>query len=42
MRKHMTYYLKNLPNAAVVRQKVNSIETQKELENCLIEYFENL
>ncbi len=42
MRKHMTYYLKNLPNAAVVRQKVNSIETQKELENCLIEYFVNL
>ena len=39
MRKHMAYYLKNLPNASSIRQKINQIETQKELEDCLICFF---
>lgn len=42
MRKHLAYYLKNLPNAASIRQKVNQIETKQELEACIIEYFKNL
>lgn len=42
MRKYMTYYLKKLPNAAQIRQRVNQIETKKELENCIIEYFKNI
>lgn len=42
MRKHLVYYLKNLPNAASIRQKVNQIETKQELEACIIEYFKNL
>lgn len=42
MRKHLSYYLKNLPNAAGIRQKVNQIETKQELEACLIEYFASL
>ena len=39
MRKHMTYYLKNLPNVSNIRQKINQIETKKELEDCIISYF---
>lgn len=42
MRKHMTYYLKNLPNASNVRQKINQIESKKELEACITEYFASL
>ncbi len=42
MRKHISYYLKNLPNATEIRQKINTIEKQEELENCLIEYFRSL
>ena len=42
LRKHMAYYLKNLNGASAIRQKINQIETKKELENCLIEYFNNL
>ena len=42
MRKNMSYYLKNLPGAAQIRQQVNQIETKKELEICLKEYFNTL
>lgn len=42
LRKHMAYYLKNLNGASAIRQKINQIETKKELENSLIEYFNNL
>ncbi len=42
LRKDMVYYLKNLNGAAAIRQKINQIETKKELEECLIEYFNNL
>lgn len=41
MRKYMTYYLKNLPNASSVRQKINQIEIKKELEECIVAYFQN-
>lgn len=40
MRKHMAYYLKNLPNASSIRQQINQIETKKELEDCIITYFQ--
>lgn len=42
LRKHIAYYLKNLNGASAIRQKINQIETKKELENSLIEYFNNL
>ncbi len=42
LRKHMNYYLKNLPNVAVIRQKINQIDTKQELKNCIIEYFSTL
>lgn len=42
MRKHMTYYLKGLKDASVIRQQINQIETKKKLVACITEYFENL
>ena len=41
MRKHISWYIKNMKNATEVREKINKIETQKEMEKCLIEYFKN-
>lgn len=42
MRKHMTYYLKGLKDASLIRQQVNQIETKDELIACLTEYFKKL
>lgn len=42
MRKYMSYYLKKLPNATQMRQKINQIETKQELQNCIITYFKNI
>ena len=42
MRKYMTYYLKNLPNATIMRQKINTIQTKPDLETCLTEYFQTI
>ena len=42
MRKHIAWYIKNLPNASSIRQKVNTLETKKELIECLQEYFNSL
>ena len=42
MRKYMSYYLKNLPNATQMRQRINNIETKQELQNCIITYFKNI
>lgn len=39
LRKHMSAYVKNMPDATTVREKINKIETRKELETCLKEYF---
>lgn len=42
MRKFMTYYLKGLKEASIIRQQVNTIETKNELIHCLTEYFKKL
>lgn len=42
MRKHISYYIKNLPNATIIRNEVNKIEKQYELVACLTEYFNKL
>ncbi len=42
MRKHICYYLKNMPNASQTRNKINHLETQQEVEDTLKEYFSNL
>lgn len=39
LRKHMSAYIKNMPDATTIRQKINTIDTKKELEDCLKEYF---
>ena len=42
MRKHISWYIKNLKEATKIREKINQITSQKELENCLIEYFNKI
>ena len=42
LRKHMSSYIKNMPDATTMRQKINSIDTKSELEACLKEYFKSL
>ena len=39
LRKHMSAYIKNMPDATTIRQKINTIDTKSELEACLKEYF---
>lgn len=41
MRKHLAAYIKNMKEASKIREKINHIETKKELTTCLTEYFEN-
>ena len=42
MRKHICYYLKGLPMASEVRNKVNQLETEKEVKATLTEYFNTI
>ena len=42
LRKHMSAYIKNMPNATSLREKINKIDTRTELEDCLKEYFKSL
>lgn len=42
LRKHMSAYIKNMPDATTIREKINKIETKNELIECLIEYFKSL
>lgn len=39
MRKHICAYIKNMPDATTLRQKINVIDTKNELITCLTEYF---
>lgn len=42
MRKHICWYIKNLKDSSKLREKVNRIESSKELVACLEEYFNNI
>ena len=42
MRKHISWYIKNYREASKFRDTVNKIESRKELEDCLKEYFASL
>ena len=42
MRKHICWYLKNLPNSSSVRQIINQLESKDEVIKKLTEYFETL
>ncbi len=41
MRKHISYYIKNMKEASKARDIMNHIETKQELITCLTEYFKN-
>ena len=42
MRKHICYYLKGLPTASEIRNKINHLETEKEVKKVLTEYFSKI
>ena len=42
MRKHICYYLKGLPGASGVRDKINHLESKEEVESELVNYFKLL
>ncbi len=42
MRKHICWYLKNLPNSSQVRQTINMLESKNEVIETLEQYFRNL
>lgn len=42
LRKHISWYTKNLKNSSEFRNRMNKIETKKELVNSLEEYFKTL
>ncbi len=39
MRKHFSWYVKNLPDCAKIREKINRTESKKELEDLIVNYF---
>ena len=39
MRKHICYYLKGLPGASLVRDKINHLDSKEEVEKELMDYF---
>lgn len=39
IRKHISWYVKGMPNATVIRDKINSVQTDKDFRNILKEYF---
>lgn len=42
MRKHIAWYVKGLKDSSKIRDKVNTIETKKEMQDCITEYFKNI
>ena len=39
IRKHIAWYVKGMPNATVIRDKINSVETEEDFKNILKQYF---
>ena len=39
IRKHIAWYVKGLPNATIIRDKINSVESEAEFRKILKEYF---
>ena len=42
MRKHISWYIKNLKDSSQIREKINRLETKQEIIDCLNEYFRTL
>ena len=41
IRKHIAWYVKGLPNASIIRDKINAVQSTEEFKEILKEYFEN-
>ena len=39
MRKHIIWYIKGMENNAKIKEKISTIKTKKELQDCITEYF---
>lgn len=39
IRKHISWYVKGMPNATVIRDKINSVETESDFKEILKQYF---
>lgn len=39
IRKHISWYVKGMPNATIIRDKINSVESAEDFKNILAEYF---
>lgn len=39
IRKHISWYVKGMPNATIIRDKINSVETEEDFKKILLEYF---
>lgn len=42
MRKHISWYIKNLKDSSKIREKVNNLESKQEVIDCLDEYFKQM
>lgn len=42
MRKHISWYIKNLKDSSKIREKINALESKQEVIDCLNEYFKTL
>ena len=42
MRKHIAWYVKGLKDSSKIREQVNKIQTKKEMEECITEYFKSI
>lgn len=42
MRKHLSWYIKNLKDASRIREKINTLNTKQEVIDCLEEYFKSI
>lgn len=42
MRKHIAWYIKGMKEATKIREKINTLQTKKEVEDCLTEYFKSI
>ena len=39
IRKHIAWYIKGMPNASEMRDKINSVESEEEFKKILKQYF---
>jgi len=42
LRKHMSAYIKNMPDATTIRERINKIDNKEELITCITEYFSSI